>query len=465
MREDDAGPDRNAPRPWLIGLAARFFPGQKVSEAPGWVWLWALFEAVLFCSAGIATAFWLDPTDPFVLRHQFPWLWLISAGVAMRYGSVVGLAAVGTLFAGWLIFEEAALVDAAFPKAYFLGGLILTLLAGQFADVWNSRQRRLRAVNAYLDERLNTLTRSHFLLRLSHERLEQDLLARPLTLRETLVRLRALAVLGGGTTLPGAEEFMQVLAQSCQLEVASVHALRRDGTFDTQPAARLGGAGALDLSDPLFTYALEEGDLVHVQMAKAGARDFDLSRYLVCAPMQTASGARVGLVAVERLPFFALNYETLQLFSVLLGYYADGVEAGQETRAVLARVPACPTDFALDLVRLTRIRNSADIHSAMVALVFEDSGRGADMFAQVKRLKRNMDLAWEPRVPGRLVVLSLLPLAGAAAVEGYLVRLEGALQSQFGAGFVASHVTTHIAHLGSASAEDALAQLIERCHA
>jgi hypothetical protein len=54
---------------------------------------------------------------------------------------------------------------------------VLTLLCGQFAEVWNARSRRLRGVNAYLEERLTMLTKNHFLLRLSHERLEQDLLS------------------------------------------------------------------------------------------------------------------------------------------------------------------------------------------------------------------------------------------------------------------------------------------------
>jgi hypothetical protein len=466
MRGDEVpGPNRNLPRLWLRSLLLRFFPGQQVADEPGWIWAWATFEAVLFGLGALTAAFWFTPADPFGLSAQFPWLWLVPAVVAMRYGSIVALVSVGTYFVGWLGLEGLQLIATPFPQAYFLGGLVLALTCGQFADVWNSRQRRLRAVNAYLDERLNTLTKSHFLLRMSHERLEQDLLAKPLTLRETLTRLRGLAMLVHGDALPGADEFLQLLAQSCQLEVAAVFAMKRDGTYEREPAARLGSAHVLDLADPLLAYGLEQGDLVHVQMAQPGAREFDQSRYVICAPMISASGQRIGLVAVERLPFFALNYDTLQLFTVLLGYFADGVLSGVETRALLARLPACPPDFALDLVRLTRIRTEADIQSALVALVFEDSARGVDMFAQVKRLKRNMDLAWEPRLPGRLVQIALLPLAGTAAVEGYLDRVESSIRGQFGVDFVAGRVVAHIAHLSAAAPQEALADLLARCHA
>lgn len=91
---------------------------------------------------------------------EFPWLWIVPAVVALRYGSVIGIVAVLTYFGGWLAFEVLQLITTAFPKSYFLGGLILVLLCGQFSDVWNSRQRRLRAVNAYLDERLNSRPRA-----------------------------------------------------------------------------------------------------------------------------------------------------------------------------------------------------------------------------------------------------------------------------------------------------------------
>ena len=462
---EPAGPNRNLPRLWLRALLSRFFPGQQVTEEPAWIWLWAGFEAVLFGVAALTVAFWLNPADPFGTTSEFPWLWLVPAVVAMRYGSVIGLVSVLTYSGCWFGLELLQLVTPVFPKVYFLGGLILALICGQFADVWNSRQRRLRAVNAYLDERLNTLTKSHFLLRLSHERLEQDLLAKPLTLRETLVRLRSLSTLDRNEALPGANEFLQLLAQSCQLEVAAVFALRRDGTYEPEPAAKLGPARALDLADPLLNYGLEQGDLVHVQMAQPGAREFDHSRYLICAPMFTASGSRVGLVAVERVPFFALNYDTLQLFTVLLGYYADGVEAGQETRQLISRVSACPPEFALDLVRLTRIRNNADIQSAMVALVFDDNPLGADIYAHVRRLKRNMDVGWEPHVAGKRVQISLLPLAGPAAVEGYLARIEALVQAQFAVDFSGAGIVAHIVALGAASPADALSGLLARCHA
>ena len=444
----------------LVGAALRSTSGLA----------WAVLEAGVFCVAAIACGLWLEPSDPFGLDAQFSWLWLAPALLAMRYGTGIGVIATLMLLVGWFALGNLGLqgLDAArtFPQQYFLGGLALVLICGQFSDVWNARNRRLRAVNAYLDERLNTLTKNHFLLRLSHERLEQDLLTKPLTLRETLQRLRGLTE-GSGLDehgrLAGVEEFIKLLGQSCQLEVAAVHALDARGRPLPVPHAALGAPGALALDDPLLRYSLDAGCLAHVQSAAAPQALRDSSRYLICAPLLPSRGTAVGLLVVEKLPFFALNDDLLKLLSVLIGYYADGIQAASVVREVTAVVPDCPPDLALDLVRLHRIRAEVGIDSALVALVFERSDIALDIYEQVRRTRRGVDIAWELTTPRHKAIVTLLPLAGTAAVEGYLRRIESAILSQHGVDFLSGHVVLHIEPLDDTAPARSLQHLVERC--
>jgi len=313
--------------------------GASLGATSGWAW--AMLEAGLICAAALGCGLWLDPSDPFGRHAQFPWLWLAPALLAMRYGTGIGIIATLMLLVAWFGLADPDPVRI-FPEQYFLGGLTLVLVCGQFSDVWNARSRRLRAVNAYLDERLNTLTKNHFLLRLSHERLEQDLLAKPLTLRETLQRLRGACDTSGFDShgrLSGADEFIRLLGQSCQLEIAAVHGLDARGWPQPVAQAALGTPTPLDLNDPLLRYSLEQGSLAHVQGDAAPQEVRDSSRYLICAPLMPSRGTAVGLLVVEKLPFFALNDDLLKLLSVLIGYYADGVQAAAVVREVTAVVP------------------------------------------------------------------------------------------------------------------------------
>ena len=131
------------------GLARRLFRRGGVEGTSGWAG--AALEAILLCYAWLAFAVWMTPADPFGLAASFPWVWLMPALVAMRYGSGAGVFSALLILAAWFAFPGYGLshVDplAAFPNAYFLGGVALVLVCGQFSDVWNARNRRLRAVN------------------------------------------------------------------------------------------------------------------------------------------------------------------------------------------------------------------------------------------------------------------------------------------------------------------------------
>ena len=270
----------------------RLFPRFDSEKSTFGLTPWRMLETVVLVLLALAMSHWVWPEDIFGIQSQFPWLWIVPAVLAMRYGSGIGVLAVVLMLSSWLMISHYGnafgfyLPASAFPKNYFLGGLILTLLCGQFSEVWNVRIRRVRAINAYLDERLTTLTKNHFLLRLSHERLEQDQLSKPLTLRESLERLRAIMVgqqTGPANPLPGADAFLQILMQSCQLEVASVHACL-DGAIIPKAIAMLGEATPLEAGDPMLTHSLLEEKLTHLQSATLNQSHFDVSHYMICAP-------------------------------------------------------------------------------------------------------------------------------------------------------------------------------------
>ncbi|KAF1041248.1 MAG: hypothetical protein GAK35_03444 [Herbaspirillum frisingense] len=434
-----------------------------------------IVETVLFVVAAMALSRWIAPDDPFGIQAQFPWIWLVPAILAMRYGSALGVVAVATMLVGWYVISHQQNADAgqavvsaaeAFPQPYFLGGLILTLLCGQFAEVWNARSRRLRAINAYLDERLTMLTKNHFLLRLSHERLEQDLLSKPLTLRESLDRMRSLTLsqtMLDPSKLPAADAFLQILVQSCQVEAAAVHACDAAGHVAAQPLASVGKMDEFAAADPLVKYCLAQRKLGHVQTESLNQALRNQSRYLICAPLLNFDGKLFGLLLVEKLPFVALNEDTLQLMSVLIDYYADGIEVGATSRAILQQLPTCPPELAVDLVRLHHLKRSTGIDSSLVALVFGDDDLSRDMFDQIRRLKRAADVAWTYKSGNRNVLMTLLPLAGAAAVDGYLMRVETVSHAQFGNKFLSNYAEAHTAAIGVEDPARLLPNLVERC--
>lgn len=361
----------------------------------------------------VGLGLWLSPLDPFWVAAGFPWAWLAPVVVSLRYGSLAGIAAGGVLVLAWLTLAAAGWPLAPFPRLYFLGGFILVMLTGEFTSLWLARARRAETLQAYLDERLERLTEQYYLLRLSHDKLEQELLTRPMTLRDALGRL-----VSDQAPETRAQALMELLAQYCQLERAALYPIH-DGVLGLEPLARVGEPFPLDPLDPLVRHALDHERLAHVRDLTGETG----SRYRVVAPAAAKGEAASLLLVVERLPFLALHEETLQSLELLLGYYADGLAMARLAAPILARYPDCPPRFALELERLHRLTLSNGIASSLMVFRFSPQALAADLPRVLARQSRGLDLEWfvagsQPRL------LVMLPLTGEAGAEGYTRRIE-----------------------------------------
>lgn len=422
----------------------------------------AVIELMASMSLGMALAWLVLPQNPLLLGMSFPWAWLLPMVLALRYGTLIGVGSVLMLLGGWFVFQLAGVPLGPFPRMFFLGGLLLVLVAGQFGDVWETRLARARALNRYLDERLAALTKNHYLLRISHARLENDLLARPTTLRDTLSQLRQLAhneAAQSSHRLAGAQAMLSVVVQACQIEAAALYA--SDGEhIDPAPVAVVGQHSALSLDDPLVQHCMETRQLAHLQ-----AEDMQRgtqTRYVAVAPLLAGSDRIIGVLVVERMPFLALTHENLLLLTVLLGYYADGVEHAAASHAVQKVVPACPYHFALDYARLSKLRREAGIESAVVALVFDTDAERDALFDQVLRSRRALDVSWSMSNASHRAVLTLMPLSDAEAVSGYLARIEDMLHAQFATDFTKAGIGIYTLLVPEAGSANALLQLLQR---
>lgn len=403
-------------------------------------WIWA--EVLVLTGAVLALGVAFSPEDPLFVSAEFPWAWFAPLLLALRYGVVAGLASSALLLAFWY-WSTPATTPLAPPKLYFLGGLLLVMIAGEYSGIWRMRLRRQSELNDYLEERIERVTNRLYLLRLSHEHLEQDLLARPTTLRDALGELerRVVAVAREGP-LPGARELLPFLAQAAQLEVAALYAVvDRDGERRFERVAVLGEPAPLAPDDPLLAHMEERGELAHVQSA---ALDHSVpTPHLVVAPVRGEAGGLAGVLVVDRMPFIALTDETLQLLAVLLAYYADTVTVAPAVSTVAESHPDAPLEFVAEMVRLARLAREFQVPSHIVAFKFGSHPLWKDAYELVVRSRRSRDLLWTPPAEAeQSVAVSLLPVAGIAAVDGYLLRIDRALKESFGGGLAGLGIQT-----------------------
>lgn len=412
-------------------------------------------ETLLLPVLAIGLAWWASPDDPLLTSAAFPWLWLAPTLVALRYGVLAGLVSTTLLLGDWLLADALGRAGAAFPRHVFFGGGLLVLICGEFSDVWRDRLERMDETNIYIAERLSRLTKRHLLLNLSHDRLEQEMLARPGSLRDALVRLRDIAVAARapGAALPDVEGLLQLLAQYVNIEAATLYRTPPGAALPGVPAGTLGEPEPLAADDAMLQRALAERQLVHI-----ASEDVTLERpstQLVVAPLIAGDDTLIGVLAVSRLPFFSLNVENLQMLSVILAYYADHVHGAEDVAALHARLPTLPVMYAQELSRLISMQRRTGLSSQIVVMSFV--GEHSDEIpAQFLRIKRGLDLYWQTLdARGHPVIAVLMPFAAPAACEGFVARIDGWLRHHFGGDSDSLGINIHI----DFAAEDPVAAL------
>ncbi|MFN4003354.1 MAG: PelD GGDEF domain-containing protein [Hylemonella sp.] len=393
---------------------------------------WTQASEILAIPALAAALAWLlSPADPLLTQAQFPWIWFAPVLVALRYGVTPGLTSCVPLVALWYAAEQAGRVPADFGLEYFFGGGLLVLICGEYSDVWRDRNARMDETNVYLAERLSRITKRHLLLNLSHDRLEHEMLSRPTSLRDALVRLRALTLQEDGRQpLPGAGQLLQLLAQYVNLQSAALYTAQADGPqrWALGPeVARLGEPVPLRTDDELYELAQREQQLAHIAQ-----QDLSLERsseQLIVAPLLTSDGTPIGVLSVSRIPFFALHVENLQMLSVILSYYADLVQGGAGLRRLLAQLPTMPPQFAEELVRMQGLQARTGMASQILVMRFPQE-LGRTLPAEFARIKRGLDVYWQTTIGHDTAIVVLMPLANAAGMAGFMQRIQHWLQQR-----------------------------------
>lgn len=413
-------------------LFDRFYARLQLALAPVRINRLMWLETVVITLCAIAVGMFFEHANPYQIGGEFHWIWLAPVLIALRYGMAPGIVSSLILITAWKLLDYLSAAHESFPEQFFLGGLILVMVCGEFSAAWSARLRRAEETNHYLDERLSRITLRHLLLRLSHDRMEQEILTKPVTLRDALIGLRRLTSVQSDSQMPASIALLQLLTQYCQLESAAIFVASAGEGYER--ASAVGSPPDLLASDPLLRYSLEHQSLAHLLVE--GLADVELpSPFLVVAPILTSGGKQLGVLAIDRMPFLALNEENLQMLSVMLGYYADCVSEAEGTRQFQENFPDAPSDFAAEFSRLLRLQRTFSINSYVVVLSFANDEGGRQAIANLTHIRRGLDLSWQKKVGNRILLLNLMPLANDSAVEGYLLRIETMLKEYMGLGY------------------------------
>ncbi len=392
-------------------LTRKILGGGLPREGTKWL------ETACITAAILAAGYFFNGHDPFFCTTAFPWLWFAPLLISLRYGLAPGIFSVSLITLLMLLMSRDGRLPYPFPSHYLLGGLLLTMISGQFSTVWRQRLRHAERLSEHAVERAQQISRAYFMVRLSHDRLEQNLISKPVTLRQAMVDLRFLLVRHTGKiSQEVATELLAILAHYCHLDSAAIH-LVDNGRIHKNPVAACGKGAPFDSQDILLTSAMEKGNTSYQSVATIPP-DGQRSHYLVVSPMCSSSGEVLAVLLVSEMPFMSLNRENLQILGVLLSYCVENAFATQKGAEVLAVFPSCPPAFASDLIKMHRLNRDLGIDSTLAILHVHPNPRENEVVASIEKAQRGLDHIWSLQTAAGNVLLTLMPFSGVAGGRG-----------------------------------------------
>ena len=452
--------------PWVfferLAAVLRYFVRRWIRHHPGLIsrLLETAFWPALFVYLG-----WLsNPGNPFYIDEGFPWPWLGPWLIALRYGAVYGAAASAGLFGSWALVAQTP----QFPRLYFLGGAIATLVAGEFGSHWRMQMLRLRESQHFLNDKVERLTRRLYLIKLSHDELEYEMVDRPGTLRESLIELRILMDRHTrehpleAVSLPGAQHMLDFVMHHCRIDSAIMYAVSMEPALKLTRVAWAGGMPEPSPDDPMILRALELGYQVHLQDALLERSQ--RHQLIVATPLISSAREPFGIVAIGNMPFASLTTDNLQTIAVLLESYADYLRLSLNAAEILPQWPQSPRGLAGEFAWLNRLSTDFGLISRCVVWRIRHA-REKEMLDYLQQLHSRGETAWRWPVGSssqraKPCVIVLVPFADAAGTHIYKQRIFDGMGQSFG-DLGAAQLTAFDFALGHAESFTRLRRLTE----
>ena len=424
------------------------------ADTPLWI---AAAETVTLTGLAVVAGGVIQPGDPFFLDSSYCWLTFapLLAGLRYRLAAGIGSAAMLCALMGGAHHAGIALAGGSLPLQGMLGLTLVGIAAGQMGAIWRRRVGRAQLNERYHRLRLDEFTRSYHLLLQSHRSLERRVIGEFYPLEHALTDLRDAWLereLADAGLESIAERVVLLFEQFGNVEVGAVYPVS-EGSLGAEPAAACGRPRPVREDDPLIREVLEHAETTTITAEAPRAT----SRLLVAVPLADLRGRLHGVVAIERMPFVALERERVRELSIL-GSYVGSLLGG--FRGTPGQGERSAAEFARELSAFAELGRRFGLVSSLAGVSVATGGNREIIARRIEQTIRNLDRGHVARDRnGAPVVLLLLPATTPEMFEGFRTRLQQRLEEELG---ITDALPFHLRAIGGGARARELLDFLDR---
>jgi hypothetical protein len=326
-------------------------------------------EVILFTLIIGSVGYYIDSSDPLLVRSDFSFTILWLAIVTLFYGLNMGIVM-------WVSFAIMSFISYRGDDLFstiLLENLFFVFLFGLFFSNLHDEMDKFKIKNKYLQLRLKELSNAFFTLKISHDKLESIYIIQPASFRFVISEI--LESTKHNTAEESAENTLRVLKKFFSVNSAMIFKVKRKTLQECH--AYIGESNAyVDPSDKL----IEEVLLQKKAMFLNDLEERSQTSYLYAVPFIDKRDEVVSILIIEDIPFLYYNQDTLLKINVVFNYiwteYKKRASLENIRRSSREFIPLKTgehekqevIDFKLEVVRLNNILNDFKIDSRIYSI-------------------------------------------------------------------------------------------------
>ncbi|MFQ5651601.1 MAG: diguanylate cyclase domain-containing protein [bacterium] len=274
----------------------------------------------------------------FVGVHPHPF-WIVVLLLACRYGLVQGVFAGGVAALAYIVLAaRAGVVDFttfSFPHGPYTLPFFFLLVGGLVGEIRSHYKKRYQRLQETFDatrENHEHLTTEHQALTSSKWELEKRIALQSTTMVSLFEQLTKLDQSDPQQLY---EKIPEILKEQLNVTCASVYLLRDN---KLKLAVRKGWSSTgslpdeLDLAEGMVGEVVERKKMVAINRGTGTAEmaRFNGQRLIMCAPILRKDESLVGVINVERIPFFDFTANSVKVFETLAQWVSIAVEQAMQ---------------------------------------------------------------------------------------------------------------------------------------
>lgn len=371
-------------------------------------------EVVLFTLIAIFIGYIMNKQNPlFVDTSYINYFFIIILILALFHGLGAGLISL-LIIAGFLHFyysSENSLI-------FFLDGLLLTLIAGEFHYYRTRKISMLNIKNDYLYSKIRELGISALTTKLSHDQIEKSYLSKPYTIRSILKELLS-------QNIVEYDKLLKFLSTHFRMEKLSLVLFDHEKEIIKEIFPHNMDKGEISLKNPIIVKMIEKKEPVLLKDMVVKEE----TNLLAAIPVLDNSDDIVAFLVIKEMPFLHYNVENLVSAQLILMnfFYNLNKLALMERAKEDELFSSFPIDFKFEVLKLSDLYKTIKISSSMV--IFEISKSHSEVMENFLTLNlRVLDFYYKKELLNKNLFIVVLPLVSKEGTFGFVERAKNNLK-------------------------------------